>query len=198
MTKVDKMSGRYPIDYGINGSSKSDQYFIYAEVYKQAIELNLEQFSVSPPIHSHSLTPVVFLLRQYIELQLKGIIAFGEDHHEVQITHKIQYLYEQAIKNVEQNFGLERLRETNPEVNKFILCMSRFDPRGQAFRFPENSKGDDFSELIGGADLWLYEKVTVLDGFKDITAKTIRDMENIEAYLQCMNDGQQESWTNNQ
>jgi hypothetical protein len=191
------MSGRYPLDFKPPWASKSEEYLQYAEVYKDTIEFLLEKFSENPPIHDYSLAPVLFLLRQYIELQLKGIIIFckktlpKEDKH-----HKIGPLYKKAIKAVDEKYGKEQLGEANPDVERFIEALSNFDVNGQAFRYPETSKGDMFSERIEKLDGWLYERITTLADFSDVVSKTIGDLEGIEGYLDIMYENEQEEWAN--
>jgi hypothetical protein len=190
------LSGHYPIDFILDGTSKSEQYFVYADVNRQAVELIMEEFSKNPPLHSHSLAPVVFLLRHYIELQLKGIIAFGEVTHLVKKNHDIQALYKEAIRNVEQKYGLEKLGKANPEVEKFIATLSNFDKTGEAFRYPETVDGRAFAQLVEKMDPWLYETITVLENFADIAKKVIADLEGIEVYLDIMSENEQEGWAN--
>lgn len=93
---------RYPLEYKPIGSRKSDDYLQYAEVYKEAIRSLIKKFSEEPPMHDYSLAPILFLLRQYIELQLKGIIIYGEYSAEVIGTHNIVFLYEEALKAIQK------------------------------------------------------------------------------------------------
>jgi hypothetical protein len=189
------MSERYPISY-ISHSSKSKAYFTYAKVFRQAINLLLDEFIENPPLHSHSLAPVVFLLRQYIELQLKGIIAFGEGEHKVNKSHNIQSLYENAKLNVKEKYGLDGLSKPHSDVPRFIKCLSDFDIKGEAFRYPERTDGIGFGELSATMDKWLFEEITDLDKFFDIAQKVIKYLENIEGYLVYMHDQQQEKDSN--
>ncbi|XES76287.1 MAG: hypothetical protein ACBZ72_08875 [Candidatus Bathyarchaeia archaeon] len=190
------MTKYYPIDFFFDGTPKSEQYFVYADVNKQAVELLLDAFSEESTAHSHSLAPVVYLLRQYIELQLKGIIAFNEECHVVWRTHNIQSLYEEAMRNVKKQYGTDQIGQANPEVEKFILALSNFDPKCEAFRYPETVDGESFAELAEKMDPWLYETITVFEKFADIATKVIDDLEGIEGYLDIMWANEQEGFAN--
>jgi len=112
-----------------------------------------------PPMHDYSLAPILFLLRQYIELQLKGIIMYNEYSHEVIKEHDIVYLYERAHETIKERYGLDELGLPNEDVVKFIHSLGEFDKNAQAFRYPETSGGKDFFDEPTEIDPWPHEKM---------------------------------------
>jgi hypothetical protein len=186
----------YPLEYKPEGSSKADDYLQYAEVYKDMIQFVLEKFSTEPPIHDYALAPVLLILRQYIELQLKGIIFYGKISVEVQKNHDIIFLYREAEKAIEEKYGTKKLGKPNQEVVRFIYALGNFDRKGEAFRYPETSKGESFCDKIKKIDSWLYERIASLSSLSEIANKVIGDLEGIEGYLDYMSSNEQEYYSN--
>ncbi len=83
------MARHYPLNYRPEYLPIAVAYLEYAEVYKDAITIILADFSGQEPMHDYSLIPVLALLRQYIELQLKGIIMYCENREGVQRVPKL-------------------------------------------------------------------------------------------------------------
>lgn len=186
----------YPLDYKPLGATPSDHYLQYAEVYKDAIQALLKEYLESPPAHDYSLAPILFLLRQYIELQLKGIIMYNEYSHEAIIEHDIETLYEKAHKNIEDKYGLDELGKPNQEVTRFIRSLGKFDRKAQAFRYPEGKNGKDFFNISIKTDSWLHERIISLPKLNDIAEKIIGDLEGIEGYLDAMKENEEENLAN--
>jgi hypothetical protein len=99
--------------------SPADVYLQYAEVYKDAISILLSEFTKHEPMHDYALAPVLALLRQYIELQLKGIIMYFESPatHKPRRGHDIFRFYKLAHKAVEEKYEVPKASE---EVSRFI------------------------------------------------------------------------------
>lgn len=186
----------YPLDYKPEGSCKSDEYLQYAEVYKDIIQFLLRKFCEEPPIHDYSLAPILFLLRQYIELQLKGIIIYGEYSTEVIGTHDIVFLYKKAMEAIEEKFGANMLGKPNWDAEKFIYALGKFDKKGEAFRYPETRKGEGFCDKIKKMDPWLYERIASFSALSEIAKKIMEDLEGMEGYLDFMSSNEEESLAN--
>jgi hypothetical protein len=186
----------YPLDYKPEDGNPSHYYFQYAVVYKDAIHVLLKEYLKSPPWHDYSLAPIHFLLRQYIELQLKGIIICAEQSHETIIGHDIIKLYEKARKTVEQEYGLEELRKPNEDVVRFIQSLGEFDRKAQAFRYPEGKDGKDFFDESVKMDAWLRERIISLPKLNEIAEKIIGDLEDIGGYVQHKRENEEESLAN--
>ena len=186
----------FPLGYKPEGSSKSDDYLQYAEVYKDVIQFLFQKFSEEPPIHDYSLAPILFLLRQYIELQLKGIIIYGEYSAEVIGTHDIVFLYEKAMKAIEEKYGTDMLGEPDKDAEKFIYALGSFDKKGELGRYPETREGVAFFDLIKEMDPWLHDKIRSFSALSEIAEKVIEDLEGMEGYLDNMSDNEEESLAN--
>ena len=153
----------YPLDYKPEDSTRSEGCLEYAEVYKNAIKILLKEYTSHRPLHDYCLAPVLCLLRQYIELQLKGIILYNEcDAHKTIEGHNIVKLYEMAQKKTGNSYECPK---PNDDVTKFIDSLGRFDPKGQAFRYPETLKGEDF---LSGTDPWLRKKIMSIPDLNDV------------------------------
>jgi len=182
----------YDLGYKPIGSTWSEHYLQYAEVYKDAIQVLLQEYMERPPAHDYSLAPILFLLRQYIELQLKGIIMYNEYSHEVITKHDIVYLYERALETIKERYGLDELGQPNEDTVKFIYSLREFDEKGQAFRYPETSDGNEFFDESTVIDPWLDGKITSLPELNTVAEKVIRDLEGIEGYLDLKRENEQE------
>ncbi len=187
---------RYPIDFKPDYALKSEEYLQYAEVYKDAVQIILNSFSKGPPFHDYSLAPVLLLLRQYIELQLKGIIFYEEPYPSVIGNHDIVFLYKEAMRSVANKYGTELLGKSNPDAEKFIILLGKFDPKGEAFRYPETRNGLSFHDKIRKMDSWLYTQITLLSALVQISEQIFGDLEGIEGYMDSMKGNKEEAYAN--
>ena len=183
----------YPLDYKPDWTPSSERYLQYAEVYKDVIQILLKEYMKNPPMHDYSLAPILFLLRQYIELQLKGIILQIASSHEVIKKHDVLYLYERAHQMIEERYGLDELGVPNEDAMKFIHSLGEFDRKAQAFRYPETSDGRDFFDGSLEMDPWLRDIIMSLPDLNGIAEKVIGDLEGIEGYLDIKKENEQES-----
>lgn len=186
----------YPLGYKPEYATMSEHYLQYAEVYKDAINVLLEEYLEHPPMHDYSLAPILFLLRQYIELQLKGIIMYNEQTHKIIGSHNIIFLYEKAFKTIEERYGLNELGCPNEDVEKFIYALGNFDKGGQAFRYPERKDKKEFFDTPEKMDAWLHDRIISLPLLVDIAKKIIGDLEGIEGYLDIKKEQEEEELAN--
>jgi hypothetical protein len=186
----------YPLDYKPEEANQSEQYLNYAEVHKDAIQILLKEYLQHPPMHDYSLAPILSLLRQYIELQLKGIIMYNDHTHETIVSHDIISLYEKARKTIEEMYGSGELGPCDEDVVRFISSLGKFDPKGQAFRYPKRKDGKDFFSESERMDAWLRERIISLPLLNDVTEKIIGDLEGIEGYLDLKKEAEEEGLAN--
>jgi len=179
----------YPIDYRPEYEPTAEFYIQFASSYRDLIQRTINDMTLNPPIHDYSLAPVVMLLSHYIELMLKGVIHKCNEVHEPVGTHNIEYLYNETENKVKLRYG--NPGKENPDVKRFIIELGRFDRSSQAFRYPENKKG----ELIefSGMDDWLYDRLCTLPGLLDIAEKVINDLEGLSAYVEIVIENEQET-----
>jgi len=186
------MSLYYPLDYKPEWSTPADAYLQYAEVYKDAILILLSEFTKHEPIHDYALAPVLALLRQYIELQLKGIIMYFESPatHKPRKGHDIFRFYKLAHKAVEKRYPVPK---ANEEVSQFIESLGKFDPKGEMFRYPETLEAKDFRDLSEKLDPLLREQIMSISKLRDIAEKVFNDLEGLEVYLDFMKESEEEA-----
>lgn len=182
----------YPIGWKPKYATMSHSYLQYGSVYKDAINTLLEEYLENRPMHDYSLAPILFLLRQYIELQLKGFIMYHEKIHNVIKNHDILWLYKKAWNTVKDRYGIKEIGSPNKDAEKFIRLLGNFDKKGEAFRYPESSNKKEFFAKPEKIDGWLYERIVSLTLLTDIAKKIIDDLEGIEGYLQIKKEQEQE------
>jgi len=190
MVRQGNMRRYYPLDYKPEGATPADAYLQYAEVYKDAITILLAEFSEHEPMHDYSMAPVLALLRQYIELQLKGIIMYHERpaNHKPRKGHDIFDLYKLANRIVEERYRVQL--EANEEVSQFIEDLGKLDPKGQIFRYPETLEGKDFDFSL------MYEQIMSISRLKEIAEKVFGDLEGLEGYLDFQRENEEEAASN--
>ena len=106
--------GRYPLDHTLPWDSRKDGFLQYAFVYKDCVELLLENYEKKPPSHDYGMAPTLFLLRHYVELQLKGILLFCNDDLK-NPNHNIAELYKKTMKTVSEIYGKENIGKADAE-----------------------------------------------------------------------------------
>ena len=126
---------RYTLDYRPYGSEPYLWYLNYARVYKETIKLLLKLYLERPPqfqndfcmaYHDYRLAPLIFLLRQYIENQLKGLCLYLGLIKSPILEHNIAILYTRLNKYIKEKFGdagLRQLGKPNEDCEKFIVFL---------------------------------------------------------------------------
>lgn len=180
------MNKKYLIQWFPPWGGKHDQFYSYAEVYKETLvtiinEINREHdlFSknskdVHPATlanHDYGILPALFLFRHYIELQLKGMILHnGGELKEIDSVHSIVKL----LDLLKQKSNLTMISK---KTEKFIFELHHLDTTSQGFRYPFEKSGKRFFETVLERDL---DQVNVLSEFTDRAIKVICDLENQE------------------
>jgi hypothetical protein len=189
------MTVAYPYYYLIykpKGSTQSQCFLQYAEVHKNAVQTLFKEYLREPPRDVSSSAPILYLLRQYIELQLKGIIKWIEPSYKIKSGkkgHDIIDLYDKAQKVIDERYGLAQLGQANQDCEKFIKSLGKVD--ATVGRYPETIDEKEFK-----IDEWLQMKVRTLTDFKDIAEKVIKDLERMEGYVESKKNNEQENWAN--
>lgn len=169
----------YPIGWKPEYSTKADSYLQYGIVYKDAVTTLLENYSKQSFPHDYALAPIIFLLRQYIELHLKGFIMYHEKVHKPEKRHDILWLYHEAWKTIKERYGIREIGAPDDDAEKFIRALGNFDKKAQAFRYPERMDGTDFFDKPEKIDKWFYKKITSLNLLSDVAKKVIDDLEGM-------------------
>lgn len=181
----------YYLIYKPKGSTTADGLLSYAEVYRDATEKLLKEYLEEPPRPVFSIAPLLYLLRHYIELQLKGIIKWVVPSYKPPRGkgHDIKLLYEKALHEINEKYGLEQLGQSDGDCEKFIKTLGETD--ASLARYPQTVGEEDF-EIDG----WLQGKICTLTDFNDIAGKVIRSLEGVEGFLTMKHETEQETWAN--
>jgi hypothetical protein len=183
--------GRYPLDHTLPWDSRKDGFLQYAVVYKDCIEFLMEHYEKKPPSHDYGMAPVLFLLRHYVELQLKGILISCR-YDLKDLNHNIAELYKKTMKFVIEIYGRENVGNPDAEVEKFLLALGNFSQKGEAFRYPESKDGTPFSEKFKASDIWFYESITDFSKLRPLIKNVIDNIEGFGILLQELDHAKNE------
>ena len=186
----------YPLDWSPEYATRSQQYLERASGFREVIEAALGVFQEHRPLHDYALGPIVFLLRHWIELQLKGIITYIREIEGVDVRpvkgHNIKKLYRKATE-IAKEFALNRgltYPLANPEVERFVNLLGKYDPKGEVFRYPETLDGQPvFREPMNGD---LYDRVMTVDGLTASCTLVFGDLEGLEGWLDFIKENEEE------
>ena len=179
--------GRYPLDFTLPWDSRADGFLQYAEVYKDCIDFLMEHYEKKPPSHDYGMAPVLFLLRHYAELQLKGILIFCKADFPKK-SHNISELFTKTVKTVTEIYGKENVGKPDAEVEKFLHAIGNFSQKGEAFRYPESLDGASFSKKIHASNKWFYENITEFSKLRTLIKKVTDNLEGLEICVQELED----------
>lgn len=122
----------------------SDSLSLYIEGYKLASDLLVEHIKVDHGDIDFLVYPIVFLYRQYLELQLKEIIKDGNKLLDIQEkypkTHDIDKLWKMC-REILEKFLLGYFSEDLDVVEECINEFSKTDPKSETFRYPTDKHG---------------------------------------------------------
>lgn len=123
----------------------SSGWSLYASGYKEAADalvLKVEEHSTNQDAFVY---PVLFLYRQYLELQLKMMVrtlkhlqGAGRDFPKI---HKIDVLWAETERLLREAFPLESKTEL-VEAGRLIREFAKVDPLSTAFRYPVDNDGN--------------------------------------------------------
>lgn len=123
----------------------SSGWSLYASGYREAADAlvaNVEQTSSSQDTFVY---PVLFLYRQYLELQLKIMLRTLRHLHDIgrdfPKSHKIDALWDETQKLLIQSFP-EQPADEVIETGRLIHEFAKVDPLSTAFRYPVDKDGN--------------------------------------------------------
>ena len=116
---------------------KFDLLLDYGEVYMNSVNVLLD--NLKNEIHTMSPLPLLFLLRHYVELKLKGLILFKSPTSKIIGQHDLVALLKK-LKSLDKNVRV------TPEAEKWIYLLEQMDKKSQGFRYPFDRKGVKFSD----------------------------------------------------
>jgi hypothetical protein len=159
---------------------KGEHWSVYADGFLRAAETLVENIQTTYELNS-VVFPVLFLYRQYIELSLKEVIAYGryldESQHGTPKSHDLKNLWHEAMACIHRHTTDVDKAEVQ-KVERVVLEMHELDPTSEASRYPVVKKRQDTSRAAsfsqGPSHINLYdlsEKMKTVSKFlHDITA----------------------------
>ena len=153
-----------------------DGWFAYANGYKEAADIVAQRLMSGKGTLDLVVYPLVFLYRQYFELQLKQIIrdcsCLLARRHRVAGTHSLADLWKQArelLLETEAEFSDHSSAFELSAVDRVIVEFTKVDPRSMAFRYPIDLEGQPFNRDMRYINVARLKKVVdkahaVLDG----------------------------------
>lgn len=130
-----------------------DSIGLYINGYKEAADTLVNKVIESSNDHDILVYPIAFLYRQYIELQLKGIIRGSRllleecsgfpGHHKIQsLWHVANGLMKKIITKLDKSAGEYITKEDLKIIDSIISDFVEVDPESFAFRYPEDKQGN--------------------------------------------------------
>ena len=150
-------------------------WILYIEGYKNAAD-HLVDCAVESYPAGMAVYPIVFLYRQYIELQLKDMLQMLYKYHTlpcripithdlIQIWHKVRHLVERIDKSF---WGIEHYDHIEARIREFALI----DKGSFSFRYPLDAEGNlslgNINEDIGGKALNIFQMKCVINSIYEI------------------------------
>lgn len=146
-----------PVDDVANIRSVTWTHYVIG--YKEAADLVFENLHKKGHWQDFLCYPIVFLYRQYVELELKRLTAManylnsksaahGREHHRL---NDLWNDFEVAVKDLTPAQG-EEVNQRR-EVHRLIKEFNSIDPSSQLFRYPVDTKGMSVSNNLQSINL---------------------------------------------
>jgi len=181
---------------------RGDNYLNYANAYKTAVQILLDNLQNTGHDHDYQNIPLLYLFRQYIELQLTGLILYGSI-----ISGNLSENIDEFIKKARTSHNLKTLLDKlkqveipdeywNKTVTTFITNLNQMDNRSDRFRYPENSKGQEFykpGDSVYQNNKTFYNELNRLDILETRINDVINFLEGMETYFEIQKENYEES-----
>lgn len=122
-----------------------DGWGLYASGYKDAADVLVQHVEQRNSGQDSLVYPVLFLYRQYLELQIKDLIRQGRRLNDISGDfpkhHHIGNLWEVCHKLLSEIFPGDSVVELR-EIARLIAEFSAIDPSSMAFRYPQDKYGN--------------------------------------------------------
>ena len=119
------------------GAVSKDSWCVYADGFRRAAEILMDNVNTTYEVNTVCF-PIIALIRHYVELTLKDIIAYGQylDGHDVkQGGHDIKNLWVAARAYTRKHLKeLSKQEETIIEI--FVNNLYALDPTSESTRYP--------------------------------------------------------------
>ncbi len=120
-----------------------DDWCVYADGYKRAADLLVENLETTYDVNT-VVYPIMFLYRQYIELTLKEIIAYGnylnEQSNTGRVSHDLEALWPECRSVIEKHLPEVTAKDVQ-KIERLVEKFSELDPTSTTFRYPAKRDG---------------------------------------------------------
>lgn len=123
-----------------------DAWTLYASGYGEAADLLVRHIEEHGAGQDMLVYPILFLYRQYLELEIKDLIRQGRrlqdipggfpKHHDIAGLWRTCH---QLLSEIAPDDSVEELKQIDRLIEEFAAV----DPSSMAFRYPEDKKGND-------------------------------------------------------
>ena len=122
-----------------------DGWPAYVIGYKKAADILVTYIKKERRSQDTLVFPILFLYRQYLELSIKNLIQKGRQLQDISEPtpggHRIHDLWKVCEKLLNEIAPGDSTAEIK-QINRLILEFCAVDPRGTAFRYPEDNNGN--------------------------------------------------------
>lgn len=151
--------------------------------YKDAADLLVEKTRDGSYEKDSLVFPIIFLYRQYLELELKGMIAAYGYRCGVPANWKDHYLdgLWNSVLTIMKHYGIEDADGANSAAGEVIKEFAKIDPGSFSFRYPVTRDG----KPIAYGDVKrvdLYRLKEVMEGVANLLSGTDSYIYDIERY----------------
>jgi len=122
-----------------------DGWGAYARGYKEAADILAKQVMEQNALADLVVYPILFLYRQYLELQIKDLIRVSyrllDRHEDLPLHHRLKDLWATChplMVEIAPHDSTEELRQIGRLLGEF----STVDPLSMSFRYPEDKHGN--------------------------------------------------------
>ena len=181
---------------------RGDNYLNYANVYKTAVQILLDNLQNTGHDHAYQNIPLLYLFRHYIELQLTGLIFYGSIISD-NLSEDIDEFMKEARESHNLMKLLNKLKEVeipdkywNKTVTTFITNLDKLDNKSDRFRYPENRIGQEFyksGDSIYQNNKTFYNDLNRLDILATRIDEVINFLEGMETYFEIQKENYDES-----
>ena len=124
---------------------KSNRWYAYAEGYKVAADIIIDNFLENKEYRDMLIFPIVFLYRQSIELYLKYIIKQGalllrDSTISIPTHHDLNRLWLDT-QGILKKIMPEITRSEYSKIYGYIREFAKNDPKSMSFRYPVDKRG---------------------------------------------------------
>ncbi len=173
------------LNASIDFVGKEEKFYIYASGYRVAAEILFQNLDSKTREHDVLIYPIVFLMRQGIELLLKDIIitsykilgfkqGFPKHHSLVKLWNEVKSVQKKMHIKVDK----KEIQAIDYLMNEFELI----DPFSSAFRYPVDHKEDESLKEIRKIDLKNFMEVSngIYNYFEGTTIQVAEYWDNIK------------------